>query len=173
MFMCFVWISEQTAIISPYSINICNRDGVCLLRVRAACLYTILANRNTIPPIAVPFHQSQCHSTDRSAIPPTAVPFHQSQCHSTNRSAICQSQCHSTNRSANPPIAVPFHQSQCHSTNPSAISPFAVLFHQSQSHSANRSAIPATLRTDLHLQVSLTRRTKREVCGTSTSNLVE
>ena len=33
--MCFVWIWEQTAIISPYSINwlvFFNRDGVCLLR---------------------------------------------------------------------------------------------------------------------------------------------
>jgi len=33
--MCFVWISEQTAIISLYSINLMgfyNRDGVCLLR---------------------------------------------------------------------------------------------------------------------------------------------
>jgi hypothetical protein len=32
--MCFVWISEQTAIISLYSINwlFYNRDGVCLLR---------------------------------------------------------------------------------------------------------------------------------------------
>ena len=29
VFMCFVWIWEQTAIISLYSIN---RDGVCLLR---------------------------------------------------------------------------------------------------------------------------------------------
>jgi hypothetical protein len=35
IFMCFVWISKQTAIISLYSINwlvFCNRDGVCLLR---------------------------------------------------------------------------------------------------------------------------------------------
>ena len=36
IFMCFVWIWEQTAIISLYSINyvtgLCNRDGVCLLR---------------------------------------------------------------------------------------------------------------------------------------------
>jgi nitrate reductase alpha subunit len=33
--MCFVWISEQTAIISLYSINwlgFYNQDGVCLLR---------------------------------------------------------------------------------------------------------------------------------------------
>jgi hypothetical protein len=33
--MCFVWISEQTAIISLYSINwmvFYNRDGACLLR---------------------------------------------------------------------------------------------------------------------------------------------
>ena len=34
--MCFVWISEQTAIISLYSINwlvdFYNRGGVCLLR---------------------------------------------------------------------------------------------------------------------------------------------
>jgi hypothetical protein len=35
VFMCFVWISEQTAIISLYNINwlvSCNPDGVCLLR---------------------------------------------------------------------------------------------------------------------------------------------
>ena len=35
IFMCFVWIWEQTAIISLYSINwlfLFNRDGVCLLR---------------------------------------------------------------------------------------------------------------------------------------------
>jgi hypothetical protein len=31
--MCFVWISEQTAIISLYSIDwFYNTDGVCLLR---------------------------------------------------------------------------------------------------------------------------------------------
>jgi len=32
--MCFVWISEQTAIISLYNINgtFHNRDGECLLR---------------------------------------------------------------------------------------------------------------------------------------------
>jgi len=35
VFMCFMWIWEQTAIISLYSINLTgfyNRDGVCLLR---------------------------------------------------------------------------------------------------------------------------------------------
>jgi len=35
LFMCCVWIWEQTAIISPYSINwlvFYNREGVCLLR---------------------------------------------------------------------------------------------------------------------------------------------
>ena len=35
VFMCFVWISEQTAIISLYNINwlfFYNRDAVCLLR---------------------------------------------------------------------------------------------------------------------------------------------
>ena len=44
VFMCFVWIWEQTAIISLYSINwlVCmyNRDGVCLLR-GTRCLYII------------------------------------------------------------------------------------------------------------------------------------
>ena len=34
VFMCFVWISEQTAIISLYSINwlVCVTETVCLLR---------------------------------------------------------------------------------------------------------------------------------------------
>ena len=30
--MCFVWISEQTAIIPPYNIGFYNQDGECLLR---------------------------------------------------------------------------------------------------------------------------------------------
>ena len=41
VFMCFVWIWEQTAIISLYSINwlvFFNRDGVCLLR-GTDCIY--------------------------------------------------------------------------------------------------------------------------------------
>jgi len=43
VFMCFVWVWEQTAIISLYSINwlFYNRDGVCLLRGTAGYLNVI------------------------------------------------------------------------------------------------------------------------------------
>ena len=119
-------------------------------------VYTIFVNRSAVPPIAVPFHQSQCHSIIRchsiscSAIPPIAVSYHLSQCHSTKRSAIPpiavpfhQSQCHSTNRSSISQIAVPFHKSQCYSTKRSVIPSVAVPFHQSQCHSTSLSAIPS------------------------------
>ena len=49
VFMCFVWISEQTAIISLYSINwlVCITDGVCLLR-GTDCRYIPLISHNSV-----------------------------------------------------------------------------------------------------------------------------
>ena len=49
--MCFVWIWEQTAIISLYSINwlvLYNTDGVCLLRGTDWVLYIILRSAHTV-----------------------------------------------------------------------------------------------------------------------------
>jgi hypothetical protein len=47
VFMCFVWISEQTAIISLYSINwlVCINETECVYcAVRTGCLYIIQVN---------------------------------------------------------------------------------------------------------------------------------
>ena len=52
-FMCFVWISEQTAIISLYSINwlVCINETVCVYcAVRTECLNTIQVNQNSAAP---------------------------------------------------------------------------------------------------------------------------
>jgi len=47
VFMCFVWISEQTAIISLYSINwlVCIIETVCVYcAVRTGSLYRVIRN---------------------------------------------------------------------------------------------------------------------------------
>ena len=51
VFMCFVWISEQTAIISPYSINwlVCIAETECVYcAVRTGSLYTTLCSTHTV-----------------------------------------------------------------------------------------------------------------------------
>jgi len=51
VFMCFVWISEQTAIISLYSINslVCITETKCVYSaVRTGSLYTILRSDHTV-----------------------------------------------------------------------------------------------------------------------------
>ena len=51
VFMCFVWISEQTAIISLYNINwlVCITETVCVYcAVRTGSLYTILRSAHTV-----------------------------------------------------------------------------------------------------------------------------